>query len=62
MLRVTPRRGGLAEATSSAHEWHLKAKVLETQLQAAKANEECARSIVAQSVTRSAPPRQASGS
>ena len=52
----------LAEATSSAHDWHLKAKKLETQLQAAKANEEWARSIVAHSVTRSAPPPQGSGS
>ena len=52
----------LAEATLSAHEWRLKAKDLETQLQAAKANEEWARYIVAHSVTRSAPPPQGSGS
>ena len=50
----------LADATASAHDWHLKAKELETQLQAAKANEEWARSIVAHSVTRSAPPPQGS--
>ena len=52
----------LPEATTSAHDWHPKAKELETQLQAAKANEEWARSIVAHSVTRSAPPPQGSGS
>ena len=52
----------LADATASAHDWHLKAKELETQLQAAKANEEWARSIVAHSVTRSAPPPQGSAS
>ena len=51
----------LADATASAHDWHLKAKELETQLQAAKANEEWARSIVAHSVTRSAPHPQGSG-
>ena len=52
----------LADATASAHDWHLKAKELDTQLQAAKANEDWARSIVAHSVTRSAPPPQGSGS
>ena len=52
----------LADATASAHDWHLKAKELETQLQAAKANEESARSIVAHCVTQSAPPPQGSGS
>ena len=52
----------LAEATTSAHDLHLKAKKLETQLQAAKANEEWARSIVAHSVARTAPPPQGSGS
>ena len=50
----------LAEATTSAHDRHLEAKDLETQVQAAKANEEWARSIVAHSVTRSAPPAQGS--
>ena len=52
----------LAEATTSAHDWHLKAKELETQLQAAKADEDWARSIVAHSVTRSAPPPKGAGS
>ena len=47
---------------TSAHDWHLKAKELETQLQSAKANEEWARSIVAHCVTRTAPPPQGSGS
>ena len=60
--RIVDLEAKLAQATSSAHEWHLKAKELETQLQAAKANEEWARSIVAHSVTRSAPPPQGSGS
>ena len=58
--RIAHLETRLADATASAHDWHLKAKELETQLQAAKANEEWARSIVAHSVTRSAP--QGSGS
>ena len=49
-------------AATSAHDWHLKAKELETQLQAANTNEEWARSIVAHGVTRSAPPPQGSRS
>ena len=60
--RIADLETKLADATTSAHDWHLKAKELETQLQAAKANEEWARSIVAHSVTRSAPPPQGSGS
>ena len=60
--RIADLETRLAEATSSAHDWHLKAKELQTQLQAAKANEEWARSIVAHSVTRGAPPPQGSGS
>ena len=60
--RIADLETRLADATTSAHDWHLKAKELETQLQAAKANEEWARSIVAHSVTRSAPPPQGSGS
>ena len=60
--RTVDLHAKLAEATSSAHEWHPKAKELETQLQAAKANEEWARSIVAHGVTRSAPPPQGFGS
>ena len=52
----------LAEATSSAHEWHLETKELETQLPATKANEDWAGSIVAGNVTRSAPPPQGSES
>ena len=60
--RIADLETKLADATASAHGWHLKAKELETQLQAAKANEEWARSIVAHSVTRSAPPPQGSGS
>ena len=60
--RIVDLEAKLAEATSSAHEWHLKAKQLETQLQAPKANEEWARSIIAHSVTRFAPPPQGSGS
>ena len=60
--RIADLETTLADATTSAHDWHLKAKELETQLQAAKANEEWARSIVAHSVTRSAPPPQGSGS
>ena len=60
--RIVDLEAKLAEATTSAHEWHLKAKELETQLQAAKANEEWARSIVAHSVARTAPPPQGSGS
>ena len=52
--RIADLETKLADATTSAHDWHLKAKELETQLQAAKANEEWARSIVAHSVTRSA--------
>ena len=60
--RIADLETKLADATASAHDWHLKAKELETQLQAAKANEEWARSIVAHSVTRSAPPAQGSGS
>ena len=43
------------------HDLHLKAKELETQLQATKANEEWARSIVAHSVAGTAPPPQGSG-
>ena len=58
--RIVDLEANLAEATTSAHNWHLKAKELETQLQAAKANEEWARSIVAHSVTRSATPPQGS--
>ena len=54
--RIADLETKLADSTASAHDWHLKAKELETQLQAAKANEEWARSIVAHSVTRSAPP------
>ena len=60
--RIADLETKLADATASAHDWHLKAKELERQLQAAKANEEWARSIVAHSVTRSAPPPQGSGS
>ena len=60
--RIADLDSKLADATTSAHDWHLKAKELETQLQAAKANEEWARSIVAHSVTRSAPPPHGSGS
>ena len=60
--RIADLETKLADATASAHDSHLKAKELETQLQAAKANEEWARSIVAHSVTRSAPPPQGSGS
>ena len=63
--RIADLETRLADATTSAHDWHLKAKELETQLKAAKANEEWARSIVAHSldsVTRSAPPPQGSGS
>ena len=56
--RIVDLEAKLAEATSSAHEWHVKAKELETQLREAKGNEEWARSIVAHSVTRSAPPPQ----
>ena len=60
--RIVDLETKLAEATTSAHDWHLKAKELETQLQVAKANEEWARSIVAHSVARSAPPPQGFGS
>ena len=60
--RIVDLEAKLAEATTSAHEWHLKAKELETQLQVAKANEERARSIVAHSVARTAPPPQGSWS
>ena len=60
--RIVDPETKLADATASAHDWHLKAKESETQLQAAKANEEWARSIVAHSVTGSAPPPQGSGS
>ena len=60
--RVVDLYPKLAEATTSAHDWHPKAKELETQLQAAKANEEWARSIVAHSVTRPASPPKGSGS
>ena len=60
--RIADLETKLVEATSSAHDWHLKAKELETQLQAAEANEEWARSIVAHSVTRSLPPPQGSES
>ena len=60
--RIAELETKLADATASAHDWHLKAKEMETQLQAAKANEDWARSIVAHSVTRSAPPPQGSGS
>ena len=60
--RIVDLEAKLADATKSAHDWHLKAKELETQLQAAKANEEWARSIVAHSVARTAPPPQGSGS
>ena len=56
--RTVDLEAKLAEATTTAHDWHLKAKELETQLQAAKANEEWARSIVAHSVTQTAPPPQ----
>ena len=59
-MRVVDVKAKLAEATTSADDWHLKAKELETQLQAAKANEEWARSIVAHGVTRSASPPQGS--
>ena len=58
--RIVDLETRLADATASAHDWHLKAKELETQLQAAKANEEWPRSIVAHSVTQSAPPPQGS--
>ena len=60
--RIADLETRLADATTSAHDWHLKVKELETQLPAAKANEEWTRSIVAHSVTRSAPPPQGSGS
>ena len=60
--RIVDLEAKLAKATSSASEWHLKAKELETQLQAAKANVEWTRSIVAHSVTRSAPPPEGSRS
>ena len=60
--RIVDLEAKLAKANSSTHEWHLKAKELETELQAAKAKEEWARSIVAHSVTRSAPPPQGSES
>ena len=59
--RIADLETRLADATTSAHDWHLKAKELETQLQAAKANEEWARSIVAHSVTRSAPRAHPNG-
>ena len=42
--RIVDLEAKLAEATTSAHEWHLKAKEVHTQFQAAKANEEWARS------------------
>ena len=60
--RIAVLETRLADATTSAHDWHLKAKELEMQLQAAKANEEWVRSIVAHNVTGSAPPPQGSGS
>ena len=60
--RIVDLEAKLAKATTSAHDWHLKANELEAQLQAAKANEEWARSIVAHSITRSAPPPQGSWS
>ena len=55
--RIVDLGAELAETTTTAHEWHVKAKKLETLLQQAKANEHWARSIVAQSV-RSAPQPQ----
>ena len=60
--RIVDLEAKLAEATTTVHEWHVKAKELETLLQQAKANEEWATSIVAHSVTRSAPRPQGFGS
>ena len=60
--RIADLETKLADASASAHDWHLKPKGLETQLQAAKTNEDWVRSTVAHSVTRSAPPPQGSGS
>ena len=59
--RILDLEAKLAEATTTTHEWHAKAKELETLLQQAKANEEWARSIVAHSV-RCAPQPQGCGS
>ena len=38
--RIVDLEANLGEATSNAHEWHVKAKDMETQLQAAKTNED----------------------
>ena len=60
--RIVDLEAKLAQATTIAHDWHLKAKGLEAQVQAAKGNEEWARFIVVHSVARTAPQPQGSGS
>ena len=55
--RILDLEAKLAKATTTAHEWHVQAKELETLLQKAKGNEHWARTIVAQSV-RCAPQPQ----